>query len=128
MEIVKVKVKYGEAQKKPNEQVYYRNKSELFRKIEIMRRQGINQLQILSDFDHTISSSKINGKLNVPSIGVFRESAIFSDSFKRKLSQLFKFYFPIVFDPTISMKEKVVANHDWAQGASKIIYEQGITR
>lgn len=30
-------------------------------------------IQILADFDHTVSSREINGKFNIPTLGMFRE-------------------------------------------------------
>lgn len=47
-----------------------------------MKKVENDDIQILADFDHTISSREINGKFNVPTLGIFRESSIMPDNFR----------------------------------------------
>jgi hypothetical protein len=80
----------------------------------------MEHVQVLADFDHTITSRNINGKLNVPTIAVFRESKLLPESFKTKLQDLFNHYFPLVTDPEIKYQEQIVANYEWMEKVNKV--------
>ncbi len=75
--------------------LHYKDKEQFFAKLERFKKLGPNHLQIVSDFDYTISSFKLNGKSSESLFGTFRLSKHTSEDFKQGTSALFKKYSPI---------------------------------
>jgi hypothetical protein len=93
--------------------LHYKNKEQFYAKLEKFRQLGPNHLQIVSDFDYTISSFKLNGKLSESLFGTFRLSNHTSEQFKQGTSTLFKKYSPIEIDETINFEEKQKLLAEW---------------
>jgi len=99
----------------PNGQKY----SEILSKLKVG---GINKLQLILDFDGTITS--IGG---LTSWGVI-ESYDFSQEYKEKLAKEFNYYHPIEIDHTTPYEEKVKKMVEWWNIAHSDLTNQNLLR
>jgi len=101
-------MEYPIADKNPNSQIRYRNKQKLSEKIEKMRKGGLENFQILADYDRTISATK-----SAPSFGVIRDSDETPSDFTKELRRYFKYYYPLEKRQGIKYEEKALIVEEW---------------
>ncbi|GAB0095602.1 5'-nucleotidase [Sergentomyia squamirostris] len=75
---------------------------------------GIERLQVVTDFDHTITKQKLDdGQKVLSSFGVFDECKSLPPEFRRDSRQLYEKYRPIEIDPMVPMPEKIQCMIEW---------------
>lgn len=89
---------------------------------------GPEKLQILSDFDWTMTKWKENGKLLPSSHGVMEESDVMPRSFIKKVKDIFAHYYPIEINPNITDEEKIPIMEEWWTKTRAALLETNITR
>ncbi|XP_045763540.1 7-methylguanosine phosphate-specific 5'-nucleotidase [Maniola jurtina] len=105
---------------RPN--VHIRNKDELLRKINQIIRDGPEKLQIVTDFDHTLTRHNMdNGKIVLTSFGMFRECPSVPQQYKDEELRLAEKYKPIEVDPVMSVEEKTKHMVAWYLAAHKLL-------
>jgi len=74
--------------------------------INTFKKQGVDKLHVLADFDQTLTKSFINGK-HVPSIiSILRDNNYLTPDYPDKAKALYAKYHPIEIDPNVSLEEK----------------------
>ena len=96
-------------------------------KIMQLRADGINQLDIISDFDFTLTSKSKASIGNDSTFGVIAQSPFVSPEFQANYKALHDTYFPIERDPTISFELKNDKMKEWWGKSLKLISEQHVT-
>ncbi|KAF4084577.1 hypothetical protein AMELA_G00107600 [Ameiurus melas] len=81
--------------------------------IEHMRREGPNALQVISDFDMTLTRFAHNGTRCPTSYGILHSSAVISEDCKAKMSDLFDLYYPVEINSSMSVEEKIPHMEEW---------------
>lgn len=75
---------------------------------------GANQLQVISDFDHTITKQTTeNGKPTLSSFGMFNKCKSLPEEYVHKAKAMFQKYRPIEINPNISHDDKVRSMIEW---------------
>lgn len=75
---------------------------------------GCEQLQVVTDFDYTITKQKIeNGKPILSSFGMFNKCKQLPEEYLRESDKLFHKYRPIEINPNISHEEKLEKMIEW---------------
>ncbi|CAH0560044.1 unnamed protein product [Brassicogethes aeneus] len=74
---------------------------------------GPSKLQVLSDFDKTITKQHDNGKTHLSSFGIFEKCPSLTDEFVKTVDGLNKKYYPMEMDPHIPLKEKYQLMEEW---------------
>ncbi|CAH1159801.1 unnamed protein product [Phaedon cochleariae] len=74
---------------------------------------GCGKLQVVSDFDKTITKQHENGKLHISSFGMFSRCPSVSEDHIKMNTELTKKYAPVEVDPNISMLEKKILMEEW---------------
>ncbi len=95
---------------------------------EVIKTQGFEHLQILADFDRTLTQFFINGKKAPSLIAILREQKYLTPDYPDKAQALADKYYPIEIDPLISMEEKKIAMEEWWQQHFKLLVESKLTR
>ncbi|GBP07080.1 7-methylguanosine phosphate-specific 5'-nucleotidase [Eumeta japonica] len=96
------------------EQVRYKNEIELLQKINKLIQDGSGKLQIVTDFDYTLTRHKLdNGKTVHTSFGMFRECPSIPQDYKEEDERLSSIYKPIEIDPQLSVEEKTKHMVQW---------------
>lgn len=105
---------------KPN--VYINNKEDLLRKINRIVSDGPKKLQIVTDFDHTLTRHYMdNGSTVLTSYGMFKECPSVPQCYKDEENRLAEKYKPIEVDHLISDEEKIKHMIDWYEAGHKLL-------
>jgi len=87
---------------------------------------GPEALQIISDFDMTITRYWIDGKRGQTCHGVIEHAKQLGPEFGQKTHALFDKYYPIEFSPTVPNEEKEIAMVEWWTKAHDLMFEYGL--
>ncbi|CAH0628590.1 unnamed protein product [Chrysodeixis includens] len=105
-----------------SDNVHIRDKEELLQKINNMIKDGHNKLQIVTDFDHTLTRHTLdNGNIVLTSFGMFRECPSIPQHYKDEDNRLSGIYKPIECDPVMSIEEKTQHMIDWYVAAHAML-------
>ncbi|XP_066520683.1 7-methylguanosine phosphate-specific 5'-nucleotidase-like isoform X2 [Hoplias malabaricus] len=96
--------------------------------IQNMYRAGPNALQVISDFDMTLTRFANNGKRCPTTYNILENSTLISEDCKTKMSGLFEKYYPIEFDQSLSVEERVPHMVEWWTRAHDLLVEQRIRK
>uniref|UniRef100_A0A8D0XZV0 5'-nucleotidase, cytosolic IIIB n=1 Tax=Sus scrofa TaxID=9823 RepID=A0A8D0XZV0_PIG len=78
-----------------------------------LRKGGGDRLQVISDFDMTLSRFAYNGKRCPSSYNILDNSKIISEECRKELKALLHHYYPIEIDPDRTVKEKLPHMVEW---------------
>ncbi|KAG8512880.1 7-methylguanosine phosphate-specific 5'-nucleotidase, partial [Galemys pyrenaicus] len=93
-----------------------------------LRRGGGDRLQVISDFDMTLSRFAYNGKRCPTSYNILDNSKIISEECQKELSALLHHYYPIEIDPHRTVKEKLPYMVEWWTKAHNLLCQQKIQK
>jgi len=114
--------------KKDHSKIQIENLENVKEKLQRLIDDGPEKLQILSDFDWTMTKWKENGKLLPSSHGVMEESDVMPRSFIKKVKDIFAHYYPIEINPNITDEEKIPIMEEWWTKTRAALLETNITR
>ncbi|KAM4691513.1 7-methylguanosine phosphate-specific 5'-nucleotidase [Rhinophrynus dorsalis] len=93
-----------------------------------IKRGGEKKLQVISDFDMTLSRFRYNGERCPTCYNIIDNSMIISDDCRKKLKDLFNIYYPLEIDPKKSIQEKYPLMVEWWSKAHVLLCEQEIQK
>ncbi|KAJ7421070.1 7-methylguanosine phosphate-specific 5'-nucleotidase [Willisornis vidua] len=113
--------------------------------IRTLREQGVAKLQVVSDFDMTLSRFGCNGRRCPTSHNIFHSSHVVSEDGKKKsvkgdvdsvpfpsamlqLKDLLHYYYPIEIDPNRTLEEKRPLMVEWWTRAHELLVQQKIRK
>jgi len=85
---------------------------------------GASSLQVIVDFDRTLTKAVVNGKRGTSVYGVIEESGILSSEYHTTVRALFEKYHPIEVDPTIPILKKIPFMEAWWREANQLLVSQ----
>ena len=104
------------------------NEEELKKKIEAFKRQGVDKIHIVSDFDNTLTASFVDGQ-RVPSIiSVLRDGNYLTKDYAEKAHALYDKYHPIETNHNLSIEERKKAMYEWWAEHFKLLIKSGLNR
>ncbi|KAG9461917.1 hypothetical protein GDO78_015408, partial [Eleutherodactylus coqui] len=74
---------------------------------------GDKKLQVISDFDMTLSRFRYNGQRSPTCYNIIDNSKIISEDCRKKLKDLFNTYYPLEIDPNRTSQEKFPLMVEW---------------
>ncbi|XP_033101792.1 cytosolic 5'-nucleotidase 3-like [Anneissia japonica] len=89
---------------------------------------GRNKLQVISDFDRTITRHHVNGKVLPTTHGILESSTVISEESKKKAQELRAHYHPLEMSSGVSDEEKYTLMTEWWSQAHTILLQSGMTR
>ncbi|NXF13211.1 5NT3B nucleotidase, partial [Smithornis capensis] len=96
--------------------------------IRSLREQGVAKLQVISDFDMTLSRFGCNGRRCPTSYNILDSSRVISEDGKKKLKDLLHYYYPIEIDPHRTLEEKRPLMVEWWTSAHELLAQQKIRK
>ncbi|XP_027726324.1 7-methylguanosine phosphate-specific 5'-nucleotidase [Vombatus ursinus] len=93
-----------------------------------LRKGGRNKLQVISDFDMTLTRFGFNGKRCPTSYNILDNSKLISEECQKKLKDLLHYYYPIEIDPNRTVKEKFPLMVEWWTKAHNLLCQQKIQK
>ncbi|MDD4983906.1 MAG: haloacid dehalogenase-like hydrolase [Candidatus ainarchaeum sp.] len=104
------------------------NEKEFNRKVEQIKKGGLDNLHIIADFDKTLTTAKVNGKDFKSVIALLREDDYLDKDYIEKAHALYDKYSPFENDHTLSVKEKIKKMEAWWQEHLDLHIEKGLTK
>ncbi|XP_054615882.1 cytosolic 5'-nucleotidase 3-like [Dunckerocampus dactyliophorus] len=96
--------------------------------MQAMLKAGSNTLQVISDFDMTLTRFAYNGKRCPTCHNILDNSKLISQECKDKLKELLNTYYPIEIDSSRSIDEKLPLMVEWWTKAHELLVQQKIRK
>ncbi|KAM8947188.1 7-methylguanosine phosphate-specific 5'-nucleotidase [Pelodytes ibericus] len=93
-----------------------------------LQKGGEKKLQVISDFDMTLSRFGCNGKRCPTCYNIIDNSKVISEDCRKKLKDLFNIYYPLEIDPNRTTEEKYPLMVEWWSKAHTLLCEQKIEK
>ncbi|XP_076666879.1 cytosolic 5'-nucleotidase IIIB isoform X1 [Andrena cerasifolii] len=101
--------------------VHIRDNKLLLRTINTILRDGCKSLQIITDFDLTLTKQHVNGKKVLSSFGIFSKCKQLPETYSKESGRLYQKYRPIEIDPQLSSEVKATAMTNWMVAAERLL-------
>lgn len=111
-----------------NPSVLMRDRQRVERILQSMVKAGSNTVQVISDFDMTLTRFAYNGKRCPTCHNILDNSKLISDDCREKLTELLNKYYPIEIDSSRSIEEKLPLMVEWWTRAHELLVEQKIKK
>ncbi|XP_026872850.2 cytosolic 5'-nucleotidase 3 isoform X1 [Electrophorus electricus] len=89
---------------------------------------GASKLQVITDFDMTLSKFAVNGKCCPTCHNIIDNCSLVTEECRKKLFQLKETYYPIEIDPHLTMEEKYPFMVEWYFKSHSLLVEQRLQR
>lgn len=96
--------------------------------LQSMVKAGSNTVQVISDFDMTLTRFAYNGKRCPTCHNILDNSELISSDCKKQLKGLLDYYYPIEIDTSRPVEEKIPLMVDWWTKAHDILVAQNIRK
>ncbi len=93
-----------------------------------IKKDGYQNLHILSDFDRTLTYGNINGIKTPSIISLLRDGNHLTKDYADKANALFEKYHQIEIDPKISLIKKKEKMQEWWQKHNKLLIDSGLEK
>ncbi|ESR59037.1 5'-nucleotidase [Citrus sinensis] len=93
-------------------------------KISQIRMAGPSKLQVIADFDGTLTRYFINGSRGQSSHGLLQQG---NPEYDAKRQALYEYYHPLEFSPTVPLEEKTKLMEEWWGKTHGLLIEGGLT-
>ncbi|XP_036407338.1 7-methylguanosine phosphate-specific 5'-nucleotidase-like isoform X2 [Megalops cyprinoides] len=108
--------------------VWMRDSKRVEEIIQAMHRAGPSTLQVISDFDMTLTRFAHNGKRCPTSHNILDNSKLISEDCKNNLKELLNTYYPIEIDSARTVEEKLPLMVEWWTKAHNLLIQQRIRK
>lgn len=105
-------------------QVVIKNEEAVLQKIKQIKER--KDLQIVADFDMTLTKFMVNGSRGKSSHRVIEDSEFLSDKYRNESKALFEHYYPIEISQTVPVEEKVKLMTEWWTKSHELIQREGL--
>src|SRR3989344_4201540 len=110
-----------------NENIHISNPSKLNHKIQKLKKDGINSLHIIADFDSTLTKAYVDGEKVLSAFEQFRKYNKLENNYTEKSYALKDYYRPLEYSKNLSFKEKKKKMEEWWNKHWALLVESGIT-
>ncbi len=110
------------------QKIIYTNPKNLEKILENMKKEGLEKLHILADFDRTLTKTFINGKKRHSLIHSMEEKWYLGKEFSKEYKQNFEYYYPIEIDPNIFLEEKNKHMEEWWINTNKLLIKNNLNK
>nr|KAG5714892.1 hypothetical protein BaRGS_000380 [Batillaria attramentaria] len=108
--------------------VHMKDPQHVARVLKQMMNDAHHKLQVVADFDRTLSKYIHEGQQCSTTHGVLEDSHLMSEQFKEEAKKLKETYLPIEFDGSKTIAEKIPHMIDWWTNGHKLITGAHLTR
>lgn len=107
----------------PTKLIVINDQRSLDRKISAIRNAGPSKLQVIADFDATLTRYWVNGLRGQSSHGLLKQG---NPEYDAKRQALFEYYHPLEFSPVIPLEEKTKLMEEWRKMSPFSYFQQGL--
>ncbi|CAM9219930.1 unnamed protein product [Laminaria digitata] len=113
---------------KEGARILFRDEEEFRRKRERMVADGAHQLQVIADFDFTMTKFWVNGRRGHSCHQVIGESGLLSEEFHERIAELRNHYYPLEVDPDLTHETRVEKMVEWVTKVHEVMVQAGISK
>ncbi|MFH1456031.1 MAG: hypothetical protein ABIF40_03720 [archaeon] len=110
------------------EEVLIANSKEFENKIEEIKKDGAKSIQVVSDFDKTLTKAFIDGKKIMSSYAILRENKYLGEEYSAKAFALFDEYHPYELSTELTFEEKKQKMDEWWSKHLELMIKSGINK
>lgn len=107
-------------------QVYFRNQPEFEEKVEKITAGGADKLQVVIDFDQTMTCNAVDGRKAANSFSAI--NTLLPEEFSVETAKLFNHYHAIEIDPRMTPEGKVSLMEEWWEKVIGLMIKHGLGR
>jgi 5'-nucleotidase len=104
------------------------NRKRLEKKIEVIKKDGLEKFFVLSDFDGTLTKVFYRGKKRSSLISVLRSEKYLGENYSQKANALYEKYHSIEINPKVPLKNKNEKMEEWWRTHYKLLKEFGLKK
>ena len=108
--------------------ILIKNPGQLQQKIQSIKKDGINKLHIISDFDKTLTTAFRGGKKHLSTIALIRDGNYLTEDYPPKAYALFDKYHPFEIDDSLDLQTKKQKMHEWWSEHEKLLVASGMNK
>ncbi|XP_063072783.1 7-methylguanosine phosphate-specific 5'-nucleotidase-like [Engraulis encrasicolus] len=108
--------------------VIIRDATHVHQLIHTLQSGGANTLQVVSDFDMTLSKFSHNGQRCPTTHNLLHSSCLITEECKHKMRALQERFYPVEIDTAMSLEEKIPLMVEWWSDAHDLLVQQEIQR
>lgn len=108
--------------------VYMKDADATISKVQKILCDGFDHLQVISDFDRTLTHGSFNNKPCASCHGVLESGELLNPEIREKLKQLSLHYYPIEMDPDLPVEEKIPVLTKWWDENHALLEQCGIDK
>ncbi|XP_066483345.1 7-methylguanosine phosphate-specific 5'-nucleotidase [Tiliqua scincoides] len=108
--------------------VQMKDPEQVKRIISALKKGGVDRLQVISDFDMTLTRFEFNGRRCPTSYNILDYSCVISEEGKKKLKDLLHHYYPIEIDPDRTVEDKLPLMVEWWTEAHNVLTQEKIRK
>jgi len=109
-----------------NKNLIIPNQDKLEKKKSIFKKQGVEKIHIISDFDRTLTKAFVNRKKFPSIISQLYDGNHLTKEYAKKAQQLYDKYHPMEIDPNIPIEEKKKLMENWWRTHKKLLIKSGL--
>ena len=109
-----------------NNNILIVNKEKLEKLKNNFKKDGVEKLHVLADFDKTLTKAFVNGKKISSSLSILRDEGYLTPDYPKKAKDLFKKYNPIEIDLNIPLEEKSKTMKEWWMKHFQLLIDSGL--
>ena len=89
-------------------------------------RGGVNKLQVVTDFDRTLTTNFNQGRKSLSLIGALRESNFLASDYSTKAQKLYDYYSPFENDPSLGLAARKSLMAEWWRKHFDLLINSGL--
>lgn len=110
------------------EKIYFHNKKDLDKKIRQIKKDGLNKLHVVADFDRTLTKRYINGKKTPSGISLIRQGGYLTKDYPKKAFALADKYYPIEIDESLDYDYRYKMMREWWDKHFKLLIKSKMNK
>jgi 5'-nucleotidase len=111
-----------------DDSIHIKNEERFKEKLKKLIKDGRKSIQVVTDFDMTITKYWKDGKRSPSSHCIIAENPLFAEDARKRSTELINKYYPYEISTEITYKEKYKYMVEWWSKQHKIIIEQKLTQ
>lgn len=109
--------------------VSYKNKDDFERKMSLLKAGGSSKLNIVSDFDFTLSKFKMeNGQRGCSCYKIIEDCGLLSHEYHVQAQALQLHYYPLEVDPSLDSVTRTSYMIEWVEKANVLLSKSGLSK
>lgn len=108
--------------------VVFRDKDSYLRKIDLLKLGGASKLNVVSDFDFTLTQFMIDGSRGASCHKTIEDCGLLTDDYHHKAQAVQLKYYPLEVDPTLDVETRTNYMIEWVEVAHELLVKSGLTK